>query len=234
MQIDVFNGDADGICALIQLRLAKPEKSQLVTGVKRDINLLGEVKVQHGDKVTVLDISLAKNNEALGNILEQGARVFYVDHHQPGKIPQHKNLKTLINTDTNTCTSLLVNDYLEGKHREWAVTAAFGDNLFESAKQAAFPLSLSENQLQRLKMLGICINYNSYGASLADLHFAPDLLFEELRSYSSPFEFMSDNVEVYEKLLAGYSDDMASAEHISPEYQTNKIAVYLLPDEIWS
>ena len=24
MQIDVFNGDADGICALVQLRLAQP------------------------------------------------------------------------------------------------------------------------------------------------------------------------------------------------------------------
>ncbi len=234
MQIDVFNGDADGICALIQLRLARPEKSQLITGVKREIGLLTDVKVQHGDRVTVLDISLAKNRDALDSILEQGAHVFYIDHHQTGEIPQHKNLKTLINTDTNTCTSLLVNEYLEGKYRAWAVTAAFGDNLLESAKQAAFPLSISENQLQRLKMLGICINYNSYGSSLADLHFAPDLLFHELQPYSSPFDFMADNVEVYEKLLAGYSDDMASAEHIKPEYQTKKVAVYLLPDEMWS
>jgi len=36
--IDVFNGDADGICALHQLRLAEPVESTLVTGVKRDIN----------------------------------------------------------------------------------------------------------------------------------------------------------------------------------------------------
>lgn len=234
MQIDVFNGDADGICALIQLRLAKPEKSQLITGVKREINLLNDVKVQRGDKVTVLDISLAKNREAVDNILEQGASVFYVDHHQPGEIPQHKNLKTLINTDTNTCTSLLVNEYLEGKYRGWAVTAAFGDNLFESAMQAAYPLSISENQLLRLKMLGICINYNGYGASLADLHFAPDLLYQELQPYASPFDFMTDNVEVYEKLLAAYTDDMTNAKHIKAEYKTDKVAVYLLPDEIWS
>ena len=35
MHIDVFNGDADGICALIQLRLVSPMAAHLVTGVKR-------------------------------------------------------------------------------------------------------------------------------------------------------------------------------------------------------
>ena len=234
MQIDVFNGDADGICALIQLRLAQPIKSQLVTGVKRDIKLLDEVKVQRGDQVTVLDISFDKNRPSVERILEQEASVFYIDHHQAGEIPSHKNLQTIINTDANTCTSLLVNDYLEGKYRAWAVTAAFGDNLSESAKQAAYPLSLPENQLEQLNMLGICINYNSYGASLADLHFAPDLLYHELQPYDSPFDFMADNVEVYERLLAGYSDDMANAEHIVAEYKTDTCAVYILPDETWS
>ncbi len=234
MQIDVFNGDADGICALIQLRMAQPLKSQLVTGVKRDINLLNEVKVQRGDKVTVLDISFAKNKSSVERILEQGAQVFYVDHHQPGEIPAHANLHTLINTDANICTSLLVNDYLQGKYREWAVTAAFGDNLLDSAKEAAFPLSLSENQIQQLQTLGICINYNSYGSSIADLHFSPDLLYQELLTYTSPFDFMIDNAEVYEKLLSGYSDDMASVSNIKAEYQTDKVAVFLLPDETWA
>ena len=37
---DVFNGDADGICSLLQLRLAAPCDAVLVTGVKRDIALL--------------------------------------------------------------------------------------------------------------------------------------------------------------------------------------------------
>lgn len=46
MNIDIFNGDADGICALIQLRLAYPAEAQLVTGVKRDIVLLSRVSVQ--------------------------------------------------------------------------------------------------------------------------------------------------------------------------------------------
>ena len=37
---DVFNGDADGICALVQLRLATPIESVLITGAKREIALL--------------------------------------------------------------------------------------------------------------------------------------------------------------------------------------------------
>lgn len=33
MNYDIFNGDADGIIALLQLRLADPIDSQLITGV---------------------------------------------------------------------------------------------------------------------------------------------------------------------------------------------------------
>ena len=35
---DVFNGDADGICALQQLRLREPREAELVTGMKRDMD----------------------------------------------------------------------------------------------------------------------------------------------------------------------------------------------------
>ena len=48
---DVFNGDADGICALHQLRLARPCDSTLVTGVKRDISLVKRVDARPGDTV---------------------------------------------------------------------------------------------------------------------------------------------------------------------------------------
>lgn len=40
---DVFNGEADCICALLQLRLASPRDPELVTGVKRDIALLKQM-----------------------------------------------------------------------------------------------------------------------------------------------------------------------------------------------
>jgi hypothetical protein len=68
---DVFNGDADGICALHQIRLAEPAESELVTGVKRDIELLKRVKAGTGDLVTVLDISLDRNRSALLRLLKR-------------------------------------------------------------------------------------------------------------------------------------------------------------------
>ena len=235
MQIDVFNGDADGICALVQLRLAQPApQSRLVTGVKRDIQLLEHLTVQENDSVTVLDISLKKNRTALDRILQQGATVFYVDHHESGDIPQHTNLNAIINTAANTCTSLLVDQHLGGKYRAWAVAAAFGDNLIDSAEQAAQPLLLSANQLKQLKSLGVCINYNGYGNSISDLHFAPDALYRELVPFKSPFDFMADNSIIYEQLLTGYSDDMRLAQHIRPEYRTDTVAAYILPDEAWA
>ena len=55
---DVFNGDADGLCALQQLRLAAPRSTVLVPGVKRDIALLQRVPAGPGDSVTALDIAL--------------------------------------------------------------------------------------------------------------------------------------------------------------------------------
>ena len=234
MQIDVFNGDADGICALVQLRLDQPAQSTLVTGVKRDIQLLENLSVQKNDQLTVLDISLKKNRTALDRILQQGASVFYVDHHESGDIPQHPNFKAIINTAANTCTSLLMDQYLGGKYRAWAVTAAFGDNLLDSAEQAAQSLSLSANQLKQLRDLGVCINYNGYGSSVADLHFAPDALYRELAPYASPFDFMNGNPSVYQKLLTGYANDMSQAWLVKPEYQSDTIAVYILPDEAWA
>jgi hypothetical protein len=234
MQYDVFNGDADGLCALLQLRLAQPAEATLVTGVKRDIELLKKINVQTGDHVTVLDISLAKNCSALNRLLQHGASVFYVDHHQAGEIPDHPQLTTLIDTDPNTCTSLLVDNYLKGQYRAWAVVAAFGDNLIHRAEQAAQCLSLTTKQLKSLQNLGICINYNGYGSSTADLHFAPDALYREACSYSSPFDFMADKRVIYEQLMTGYTDDMAQALAITADYQSTNTAVYILPDAAWA
>src|SRR6266545_4359511 len=90
--IDVFNGDADGLCSLRQLRLAEPVESQLVTGPKRDISLLERVDAGAGDSVTVLDVSLERNRAALLRLLERGARVRYFDHHFAGEVPAHAAL----------------------------------------------------------------------------------------------------------------------------------------------
>ena len=230
---DVFNGDADGICALHQMRLANPIESTLITGVKRDISLLKQVQANNGDQVLVLDISLDKNRDDLIRLLEQGTDIRYFDHHFAGDIPENDNLQIFINTDPNTCTSLLVDEYLNHRYLPWAVTAAFGDNLHQSAITAAKPLSLSEQQLEKLKLLGTCINYNGYGSSLDDLIFTPENLYRIISHYENPFEFI-DTDKDYQKLVNGYNEDIVHAEQCKPTYDTDKHNLTILPNEKWA
>ncbi|TRW89516.1 DHH family phosphoesterase [Candidatus Methylobacter oryzae] len=234
MYFDVFNGDADGICALIQLRLAQPLSSTLITGIKRDIQLLDKFTVSPDDRVTVLDISLQKNIKRVNQFLNQGAHILYIDHHQPGDIPEHPHLKTLINTDSSICTSLLVNQYLHGKYPLWAITAAFGDNVNHSAEQLAATLNLTPTELDTLLNLGIYINYNGYGSCIDDLHFAPDRLYREMAEFQSPFDFINNKHDIFEQLEQGYREDMANAERLKPEYQSGAGAIFILPDSIWA
>ena len=225
--IDIFNGDADGICALVQLRNANPVESTLVTGVKRDINLLSKVDAQAGDELTVLDVSLDKNREGLKKALAAGASVFYVDHHFAGEIPESPALTTLINTTADVCTSLLVNTHLDGKYVEWAVTGAFGDNLKKNAQSLAKGLSLSAGQLTLLENLGTYLNYNGYGSSLEDLHFAPAELFERVRPFPTPLSFVEEARETFDKLEVGYREDMSSAQTLIPARESASAAVFI-------
>jgi hypothetical protein len=230
---DVFNGDADGICALHQLRLAEPRSSVLVTGAKREIELLARVDAHADDVVTVLDISLARNACALDQVLARGASCRYFDHHSAGKIPQHPRLETFIDMAPDVCTSLLVDRYLKGSHRVWAVVAAFGDNLAASAHAAAAPLRLNELQIERLKELGECINYNAYGASVDDLNYHPADLYQVLSKYPDPFQFISGE-PVFEVLRAARADDLWRAGEIEAALADSICALYVLPDAAWS
>lgn len=231
---DVFNGDADGLCALTQLRNARPLEAELVTGVKRDINLLDKVQAEAGSQITVLDVSLDKNRAGLERALAAGAEIFYCDHHFAGDIPASERLHTVINTAPDVCTSILVNEYLDGAFREWAVVGAFGDNLQDSARRIAKPLALSEGSLQHLENLGIYMNYNGYGSNLDDLHFEPAELYRLISRYASPFDFMSDGERHFQKLEQGYRQDMGMAGELAPDYKDAAVAVYMMPDEPWA
>jgi hypothetical protein len=232
--IDVFNGDADGICALLQLRQAQPCASELVTGVKRDIDLLRQVQAGSGDRITVLDVAMEKNRDDLDRLLAAGCEVFYVDHHFPGEIPQHPALHSIINTAPEVCTSLLVNGHLKGAHAAWAVVGAFGDNLAESARRLAGTAGLRPETLETLENLGTYINYNGYGPSLEDLHFAPADLFRQMQPFADPLDFIAGDRSTFEKLESGYHSDMQAAAAIAPMYATASAAVYLLPDKPWA
>ena len=230
---DVFNGDADGLCALQQLRLDAPRESVLVTGVKRDIGLLARVDAADGDEVTVLDISLDKNRDALGTVLERGARVRYFDHHFPGELPEHANLDLHIETLPDKGTSLLVDEFLAGRQRAWAVVGTFGDNFDEAARRAAEPLGLTQDQQATLRELGIYLNYNGYGARVEDLHFPPDELFRRIQPYADPLAFIAED-DTFVALRDGYADDMRRARAVAPDFADDGHALYVLPADAWA
>jgi len=231
MNFDVFNGDADGILSLVQLRLAEPREAQLVTGRKRDIKLLDRVTAGEGDHVTVLDISMRSNADDLRRILDAGASVFYADHHNAGDTPDHPNLQAVIDTSPEMCTAILVDECLEGAYRAWAVTAAFGDNFPKLARAKAEGHDLPLSELARLGML---VNYNGYGGSVEDLLYHPADLYCELASFDTPMKFLNENKDVFNALEAGYEMDLLKATHAEVIDRTEKGHVISLPDSAGS
>ncbi|BAJ01474.1 DHHA1 domain-containing protein [Shewanella violacea] len=234
MNYDIFNGDADGIISLLQLRLANPIESELVTGVKRDIQLLEKVNVKSGDRLTVLDISMEKNRYALLDALEVGASVYYADHHRCGDIPQDQHLQAHIDLDANTCTALIIDQLLEGQFHLWAITAAFGDNLIAKAEQLAEKAGLSKDQAEQLNELGTLINYNGYGSKTQDLHFHPANLYLALLKYPNPFDVIADSDSPFYQLKSAYRQDMDKALVIEPSHRSVPLSVFELPNSAWA
>ena len=230
---DIFNGDADGICALQQLRLQHPRQAHLISGLKRDIGLLQRIDAEPGDQITVLDISLDKNRDALIKVLEIGAQVFYADHHYPGEIPQHDRFDCHIDVAATTCTSLIINKLLGDAQLRWAVVGAYGDNFDAQASELGQRAGLEQAQLDDLQQLGICLNYNGYGFELDDLLFHPAELFSLLQPYRDPLEFIG-NEAAYTELLHQYRDDMARSANLSADSVSTAGAVFLLPNESWA
>ncbi|MEE8434449.1 MAG: acetyltransferase [bacterium] len=230
---DVFNGDADGICALHQLRLKDPARSTLITGVKRHTRLLEALDPPSGAQLTVLDVAMKENGEHLRRLLQAGCRIRYFDHHFPGEIPEHPRLEAHIDTSPDVCTSLLVDRALDGAFRAWAVTAAFGDNLHDVAREAAAHLGLEPERLEALRELGELLNYNAYGDTLADLHFHPADLYRALSPYADPLDFFHSAPETA-TLREGYRADMAMAAECKPLLDDGSGRVLLLPGAAWA
>ena len=223
---DVFNGDADGICALHQLRLAEPRPmAALVTGVKRDIRLLHRIRDVKDADITVLDISMESNLQDLRLLLANNCRVFYVDHHFAGTVLNSPALTSHIDPDPEVCTALLVDRLLAGRYRTWAVVGAFGDNLHHAATRAASSLKLADHQLDCLRELGELLNYNGYGLTLADLHFPPQRLYEAIKPYPDPFEFYQRSEDLA-RLRAGYQEGRETSVFLP---QVGSRMVNLLP-----
>ncbi|MCH8502439.1 MAG: DHH family phosphoesterase [Aliidiomarina sp.] len=244
--IDVFNGDADGIFSLIQLRKVWPQESRLVTGVKRDNALVRQITSQEADgaHLSILDISFDKNTDELARVLERAESVLYVDHHQAKTLFEHPKLTCRLDYAADKCTGLLLRDYLvdnavlteEMRHNLslWAITAAYGDGLDKVADAQADTLDLSASQRAQLRELGILVNYNGYGAHVTDLHFAPDDLYQRLQRYDSPFAVVADANSPYSRLKAGYDSDLALAEQSDVLIENDTLIAIQLADAPWS
>jgi len=230
---DVFNGDADGICALHQLRLAEPRpEAELITGVKRDIRLLDRLVDAEQAEITVLDLSLDSNRHSLEIILLKN-RVLYIDHHYAGELPGSANLVAHIDPDPELCTALIVDRLLGGRYRTWAITGAFGDNLHNSALQASGNLSLSSSDLATLRNLGELLNYNGYGKTVADLYFHPVALYNAVKRYEDPLEFYHSS-EQLRRLREGFESDMNNVRRSQLYRDLPAGRVFSLPADSWS
>ena len=230
---DVFNGDADGLCGLHQLRLAEPRAATLITGVKRDIALLQRVPRVPGAWVTVLDISLDRNRDALAALLEVGAQVEYFDHHYAGAVPEHTGLRAHIDTSADVCTSALVDRHIDGAQRVWAVVGAFGDNMDDLARRLAASLSLPEPTIQALRDLGQCLNYNAYGDTVRDLFVAPVDVYRQMQLHGDPFRFIAQSPAL-RVIRQGRDADLARAQALDPHVTSDGAQLFLLPDASWS
>jgi hypothetical protein len=233
MNYDIFNGDADGICSLIQLRKAEPREAVLVTGVKRDVQLLDRVEANAGDQLVVLDLPMDRNREGLEKALANGANVFYADHHFNGAIPDNVNLTALIDEAPDICTAILINEHLQDKYIEWAIVGAFGDNLREPAHRLGRRAGLSTADQLSLEELGIYLNYNSFGHSLDDLHFHPKTLYKTLYESDDPLSFVHHSRD-FSQLSEGYREDMGRSSDLQPLHIDEKTAVFMFPDEAWA
>jgi len=234
MQFDVFNGDADGIFALHQLRLDRPiSDAILVTGVKRDINLLKKIQTDSPSAVTVLDISLDKNRKELQQFLSAGWRVVYIDHHFAGSIPESDLLDHHIEPSAETCTSIIVNQLLQGRYPLWASCGAFGDNLHEQAVKLAKEAGADDSQIAKLRETGELFNYNGYGAQLEDLHFHPADLFNSVSSYVNPLDFFEDT-DIIPRLREGYLGDMDKTAGFKDISAKAPNRIFSFPAESWA
>tara|TARA_Y100001958_G_C21125107_1_gene468064 strand:- start:14 stop:886 length:873 start_codon:yes stop_codon:yes gene_type:complete len=207
-----YNGDADGICSMVQWGLVYGIEGHRVTGVKRDIELLERVNPNPDDQIIVMDISLARNHARAVELSSQGFDITWFDHHLAGE--PIDGITTNVDTSANVCTARIVEKFL-GVESDWAQVALHGDGLSVHSSKPEF------------KELGELLNYNGYGADLSDLHFHPDDLLLLCLQAKTPQNFMK--TQAFMTLKNGFESDLSNAKNI----ELNN-GYYLLPNEAWA
>jgi hypothetical protein len=232
-RFDVCNGDADGLCAVVQWRLQHPEPSSLVTGLKREIELLARVQAGAGDEVLVCDVSMDRNRAALDRLLAAGARVRWFDHHAAHRLPSHPGLEAHVEGGHEVCSSLLMDRHLQGRLRAWALVGAYGDNLGTLADRLALGAGLDAQQRADLRWFGEAINYNAYGERDDDVYLHPAKLYPRLVQYADPLRLLGHESWPRE-LDALRRADLQRADDLPPHWDGPVGRVLLLPDAAWS
>jgi len=207
-----YNGDADGICSMVQWGLVHGVEGKRITGVKRDIELLDRIHPKDGDDVIVMDISLARNHTMAQKLTQDGIDLTWFDHHLAGD--NIDSIIAYIDTSDNVCTARIVEQYL-GVESSWAQVALHGDGLSKHSSNPEY------------KELGELLNYNGYGADLTDLHFHPDELMMLCLESKTPEQFMQS--PAFTKLKQGFDSDISNADSI-----IEQDGFFLLPNEAWA
>lgn len=233
MEYDFFNGDADGIISLHQYRMLVPNESVKFTGVKRDVELLRHVLEQDicHQLLNVFDVSMKSNHIHIIEALRNCNHMRWFDHHDPGDFDYGNDVRSVIDTDPNTCTAIIVDEYISRKYTDWTIAAAYGDNLHKTAKRIGS--HLSDEQHQTLKHVGEVINYNGYGRTEQDLIAHPLDVFNDLHEYVSPFEY-ADTSELFAKIDAQMLLDQDEVNNSVTLLDKTFGKVVRLPDSISS
>ena len=232
-RFEVCNGDADGLCAAVQWRLQQRSCATLVTGLKREIALVGRVQAQSGDEVDVFDLAMERNRAAVLHLLDAGVTVRYFDHHAVAAMPSHPLLDATIDCTSDVCTSLLVDRRIGGSFRPWALVGAYGDNLAPIADRLARESGIDPSDRARLRRLGEAINYNAYGDDESDVHIAPARLHAILVRYGDPRDLLGHE-SVADEIDALRQSDLDRALAWPAHAQDRRGSVVVLPDAAWS
>lgn len=224
---DFFNGDADGIISLHQYRLQFPRKSELFTGVKRDVKLLRHAVDIKNASFTVFDISLLSNSDYIKDILKNNNKVSWFDHHEPGDINLGDNFSIKVDTDPNCCTNILVDKFIDGLHRPWTICGAYGDNLHEQAEK--LNPCFSETAMLQLKEIGETLNYNGYGNQESDLNVHPKDVYLDIQKYRSPFQYRKKS-EIYNKINTQMKSDETELNSSEILHTSKTGNIILLPN----
>lgn len=230
-----FNGDADGICAVLQFLQNGTIIDSFFTGHKRDQALLRHGEMLNNANILACDVELAKNIGSVKKVLNNGCDVTWFDHHGKGEesiFSEAINFSSNIDTSPDTNTSLIVYKFLNNPELlKWVIVGLFGDNIDNTALHYCKNLNLSEEAKSILSEIGRLINYNSYGESLSALIVDPMDILHQAKQFIDPISFYKET-DIGQRLKESSSEDLELA--MSYVKKDSKDNIIFLPNIPWA